>query len=183
MDQQPLYLGTFEATSGELVVSDPCYDLGTWCMGNLKNIKKGKWHAYSMVEDSEGRNSALFIYHESIDAGKAFKYFNREYKVNEAPFEVGVDSGQAGFFDPEVFKNDASVPADFEFDDPIWKEKGWYGMCATITLGCDGAGIMPGGAVSSSGYGDGGYFCHFAIDEHHDTIYADIVFIDDEEDD
>ena len=25
-------LGTFEVTSDKLVISDPCYPLGTWCM-------------------------------------------------------------------------------------------------------------------------------------------------------
>lgn len=184
MNQQEYNLGTFEVTTGELVVSDPCYDLGTWCMGALKNVKKGKWHAVSMIEDNEERNAALFIYHDSISMSKAVDYFNRKYKVNEAPFEVGVDSGQAGFFDASAYKNDATVPAG-AVTDPCWTKDGWYGLCATLTLGDDGAGVLPGGAVSSSGYGDGGYFCHYAIDGNHDIVYADIIFIgedDDEED-
>ena len=34
-------LGTFEVTGDKLVVSDPCYELGTWCMGiDNRNIEE-----------------------------------------------------------------------------------------------------------------------------------------------
>lgn len=185
MEQQSMYLGNFEVTSGELITSDPCYDLDTWCMGVLKGVKKGSWHAYSMIEDSEERNSALIIYHESVSKTDASYYFSGAYKLNTAPFEVGVDSGQAGFFDSTVYKNDATVPTDFNLG-LDWKDRGWYGMCARLTLSDKGAGVVPGGAVSSSGYGDGGYSCRYFMNENHEIIYADIVFIgedDNEEDD
>lgn len=38
-------LGTFEVTSDKLVISDPCYHLGTWCMGTLSNVEPGLWTA------------------------------------------------------------------------------------------------------------------------------------------
>lgn len=30
-------LGAFEVSSDKLVISDPCYNLGTWCMGTVPN--------------------------------------------------------------------------------------------------------------------------------------------------
>jgi hypothetical protein len=34
-------VGKFYIKSGKVMVSDPCYKIGTWCQGTLKNIKKG----------------------------------------------------------------------------------------------------------------------------------------------
>lgn len=36
-------LGSFDVHSGELIVSDPCYSLGTWCQGKLENVRNGEW--------------------------------------------------------------------------------------------------------------------------------------------
>lgn len=38
--EKEILLGTFENKSGTLIVSDPCYDLGTWCQGIIENAKK-----------------------------------------------------------------------------------------------------------------------------------------------
>ena len=45
-------LGTFEVTSDKLVISDPCYHLGTWCMGTLSNVEPGLWTASIGVVDT-----------------------------------------------------------------------------------------------------------------------------------
>lgn len=34
-------LGEFKCKSGKLIVSDPCYPLGTWCQLVLNNVKEG----------------------------------------------------------------------------------------------------------------------------------------------
>ncbi len=55
------------------------------------------------------------------------------------PFEVGIDSGQAGLFDDIVYARD---------DDT------WYRSCSAIILKAPGAGVLKNGVVSESGYGD-----------------------------
>jgi len=65
-------------------------------------------------------------------------------------FEVGVDSGQAGVFDLSHYWNDSVAPE-------VAPEEVWYSMCCAVTLSECSAGVVPFGAVSSSGYGDGGY--------------------------
>jgi hypothetical protein len=69
---------------------------------------------------------------------------------------VGVDSGQAGFFDPaHAWKDESAVPPFADLGVDLSK---WYRMCCARTLGPGlGAGLVPHGVVSSSGWGDGGY--------------------------
>ena len=45
-------LGTFEVTSDKLVISDPCYDLGTRCMGTVPSVKPGLWTATIGIADT-----------------------------------------------------------------------------------------------------------------------------------
>lgn len=147
-DYRTIKLGQFEITSGKVVVSDPCYKLGTWCMGTLENVKKGKWTA-KILKTNEGdwgnRVAALIATHKDKDFGYDF------CKWEKQTFEVGVDSGQAGIFDSTGFKSD-----DDNYDDP----NSWYRRVCEITLADCGAGIIDNsGVASSSGYGDGGYDC------------------------
>lgn len=91
-------------------------------------------------------------------------------------FEVGVDSGQAGFFDDARFKKHNGG------DDESFYEK----ACDT-TLSRMQAGVIDEGAVCNSGYGDGGYVCifHNSNDEDGLVDFAYIIFIceyEDEED-
>ena len=37
---------SFEVKSGALRVTDPCYDMDTWCAGTLEDVKNGKWLAH-----------------------------------------------------------------------------------------------------------------------------------------
>ena len=47
-------IGFFEIITGKVIVSDPCYTLGTWCQGVLNKVKCGKWIGYVQRSD-EGR--------------------------------------------------------------------------------------------------------------------------------
>ena len=185
MEQNEYSLGEFEVTSGELVVSDPCYSRDVWCRGDLKDVKTGKWKAYTMIEDSEERNSALIIFHESLSWSEAFDYFYHPEATEEADFEVGVDSGQAGFFDSVAYQNKDMLPADAKIP-AYWGDADhdkWYSHCCYLTLGKDSAGVVPGGVVASSGYGDGGYVCHYVKNRAEEIVYADIVFIGEDDED
>lgn len=63
---------------------------------------------------------------------------------------VGVDSGQAGFFDLEMFQTVCKEEAV--------KDK-FYDEICDLTLADAQWGVHPTGVVSSSGYGDGSYDC------------------------
>jgi len=68
----------------------------------------------------------------------------------DSGIHVGVDSGQAGFFDLDTYR---ALCAD-----QAVKEK-FYDEVCDLTLADSSWGVHPSGAVSSSGYGDGGYEC------------------------
>ena len=123
---------SFRVTNGKIVVSDPCYE-----QGELRAAaRNGRWVAVSRRSDESDwglRVSSVLVHHESFDPiGK--KYTERvEY--------FGVDSGQAGVFDADKYSADG--------------HDSFYDMCCRATN--EGCGFVPGGFVTTSGYGDGGY--------------------------
>jgi hypothetical protein len=151
-------LGSFALASGKMVISDPCYNRDVWCSGELTRVAKGNWNAFAffreIMEGTGVRVSALLGLHDSYEPGAKPEWV-------EEPIDVGVDSGQAGFFDSFSYKNDDLLkklgiepePGDIA-DDELW-----YSYCCRITLSDKQAGVLPGGAVSSSGMGDGSYVC------------------------
>ena len=176
-------LGSFEVVSGKLAISDPCYDVDVWCRGDLENCKLGSWLA-SALEKHMGawghRICKLIAVHED--------YQDQELGISEhAPFEVGVDSGQAGIFDAAHYQDASVVPKvghkhlfEGAEADP------WYDYCCDITLSSQSAGILPFGCVSSSGFGDGGYDCYFWRNSEGQIVRVEIEYIvedDDDEDD
>lgn len=176
-------LGSFDVVSGSLMVSDPCYEKGTWCQGLLDNVRNGKWNAL-VTKSKEGswgnRCSSLVVEHEKVDHRSIVST-----EWNKGKFEVGVDSGQAGFFDISTYKNGKLIEKDPTFDavcadDEDENENRWYNACCDITLGSMNAGVLPGGVVSGSGFGDGGYDCMYAMKDG-EVVAAMIVFIAGEE--
>lgn len=186
----------FPVSSGALRVTDPCYDLQTWCAGTLENVKNGVWMAHvgmhkdefdlrgmeklkakyqgvadelsanssseflarysreevqrwtERIEAYEGRVAYLHIVHSD-----AKSRFNPEVAFDsdwvDLGIDVGVDSGQAGFFDLALFTQVCSAEA--------LKEK-FYSEICTLTLDTgDVAHAI--GCASSTGFGDGGYTC------------------------
>lgn len=164
-------LGTIELKN-DVMVSDPCYELGTWCQGIVGGIKAGKFNAYAIVTD-EGdwgeRIAELVVIREDADI---------EGINEELDFEVGVDSGQAGIFNFDYYKE---KQPDDDWDNP----ESWYRRVCDITCSDEDCGTIDNeGVVSSSGYGDGGYVCYAAY-ENEEIVALRIVFIEDydEEDD
>lgn len=234
----------FEITSGKMIVTDPCYDKQTWCQAKLENVKIGKWWAtveYSDEDDWGDRVAQIWVWHDSLgidNPGRDFPPCD-EY----IPADIGVDSGQAGFFDLDKYPDDPHK--DDAFYDAVCKltlagipfsvleEVGVYPMTDLDKLsdeqkanrastdyddrnlyymsqfvGKDGKenkdssklakalelhgslgsfGVLPFGAVSSSGYGDGGYNLFVESDEEGFVVAARIEFIvesnDEDEDD
>lgn len=168
-------LGVFNIESGEVIISDPCYDLDTWCMAKVENVKNGEWTAYILQSD-EGdwgiRNSVLTAFHQDYSKTKG-KYWSR------VPASIGVDSGQAGIFDAANFKNDDIVTSTPKFSYSV-EEDGdlWYAMCCDETLYTElNAGVITNGAVSSSGYGDGSYDAFTVKDKDGKIIGIKIEFL------
>ncbi len=169
-------VGTFEVESGEVRVSDPCYEIDTWCAGTLENVKKGTWIA--KVIHSGGRCAILVAHHKD----NPIKYDSDKF-IAEG-FEVGVDSGQAGIFDQEYFKNDEIVKGVKRIGkkkDQICVDEPWYSVCCDRTLQKTGAGVIPFGCVSSSGWGDGGYECSTVkTNDEITAIKIDFAILEDE---
>jgi len=156
-------LGEF-STTGKLFVTDPCYDRNTWCQGTL-DIEPGNYEAFLEKKD-EGmwgvRCAILEIRRPKVEVK------DKDWQVTD--INVGVDSGQAGFFDDSHFPG-----RDVDED--------WYRKCCDITLAKMGAGTLKGGVVSSSGFGDGGYNCYVYRNKDGVIVAARIDFLPEYEDD
>lgn len=154
-----------KVTTPEIWVSDPCYSLDTWCTHTIKNARLGNWNPSIDYGPSSWGNRVhqITITHE--DARKLF------YKlVDEA--EIGVDSGQAGFFDKA---NHPRVDAEYR------DESNFYKQICNQTVD-ENIAHSDWYAVSSSGYGDGSYSLYVA-EENGEVVAAKIIFIDDNEED
>lgn len=174
-------IGAFQMTTTDMAVSDPCYELGTWCAGELHNCLPGEWEAMIGISDEgEGdQRVAILVVRakghaaEPLNAlktnGNCGSYFRK------ADFVIGVDSGQAGFFDKAFYGKDAGIdPASLETDFSGWGEgfSLFYKACCDNTLRREG-GVLHCGAVSNSGYGDGGYSGYY----HATDGKVDMAFI------
>ena len=171
---------TFQVTAGALRVTDPCYsDMDTsWCAGNLNNVLNGTWEAHVGYHDDVqgwGGRRCAFIH---IVAQGYERHFDHSTELDStwqlADIDVGVDSGQAGFFDLAKF---AQAIAQTESNDAF------YGSVCDLTLSEKSFGTVTFGCVSSSGYGDGGYDCYYRRNDVGQIIEALIVFIGDYHDD
>lgn len=219
----------FEAPSGQLMVTDPCYTPGTWCAGVLANLLQGPWNARvgyhrdpldlerlerqkQYIDESfklhmahagdnplfkewaeqdrqralakleeeraayKGRVAYLHIWHESytahqaeLDARGGFAHY-----IN-CEVDVGVDSGQAGFFDRALYDQAYSNESD--------QEKFYEAVCELTLSGKEWGAHEGWGVVSSSGWGDGGYDC-LTLHDAGKLVAAVIVYLveSDEED-
>lgn len=156
-------LDKIELYSGLVVVSDPCYSLNTCIqgMGILKNVKDGVWFP-EILRPSLGewgeRVVELSLRHEKYPSLEDLDRI-------ECPFEVWVDSGQAGVFDLLSYQNDKLVDRETENE---W-HTAWYLECCDKTLSQTMAGTLPGGVVASSGFGDGVYAAYAYLEPTEST--------------
>lgn len=177
------FLGDFEMTSPVMRVSDPCYERDVWCCGTFDKCKLGTWEA-GVLKTERGvwgaRCAVLAVRHK--DTGPDFSVIreNKVYRMTdgwlEQPINVGVDSGQAGFYD-EVFYQDDSIFKGMPAPEHDFGEL-WYNHVCDITLSRMLAGVIPYGAVSSSGFGDGGYVCYTHESRNGEIDFAFVIFID-----
>ena len=168
---------------GEVIVSDPCYEVPTWCQVVIKNVRPGVYDT-EVIKSDEGdwgdRVKTLTVLHENIKS-----------PIWEHYGPVGVDSGQMGVFCMTSYRND-DIANDLswltEKGDPFGdhpfrpvKEEGeqWYvKMCDRTLTTKEGWGTYDTGVVSSSGYGDGSY--ELQVCQMDGLIHGfRIIFIDD----
>lgn len=151
-------------------VSDPCYGTSVWCAGTIDNVKEGLYNVeveYSDEGDWGTRVKSLAVMHSEYKDVVCF--------TEVADFEVGVDSGQAGFYDEDYYQQ-YHTEADCNDD--------WYDEICNLTLSRKQYGIKDEKCVvSSSGYGDGGYTCYIARNDNNEVIALMIEFITDDNDD
>lgn len=160
-------MDTFIIESGKIQVTDPCYDLNVWCAATIDNARNGKYHSFvTRINAGVWGNkiSALTIIHEDF----LTKQKRLRYRWIDA--SIGVDSGQAGFFDYNKLNN---IKIHEQLDNEFYNE-----VCE-LTSESDNFGCVEFGVVSSSGYGDGSYSLWTA--EHNgETVAAKIVYIDED---
>lgn len=150
----------------EVVVSDPCYTIPTWCQVIVNNVLPGYYEPIVKKHNAKEwgtRVSIQMCIHED--------YIGKEEELDLTWVEhggtVGVDSGQAGIFSRESYRNDSITDriglgdGDISFFDNFGRpeEDGekWYKNMCSRTLGILQWGVYDEGMVSSSGFGDGSY--------------------------
>lgn len=231
---------SFEITSGRMIVTDPCYNKEVGCLSKLDNVKIGKWQATVAYSD-EGRwgqrVAQILVWHDSLNIDKPDQNF--PLCKERDPYGIGVDSGQAGFFDLEKYPDDPHNDSDFydtvckltlsgvpyrvledvgyivtKNDKPLtddqkakressdyskrnsyWRQQYCGGVedlqptvdttklpDAIESWGSLGSfGVVPFGAVSSTGFGDGGYELFIERNSLGEMIAGYITFIEEEE--
>lgn len=127
-----------------------------------------------------GRVSVLSVVHEEYASRNSLNF-------SVVPgIDIGVDSGQAGFFDDTAYRlnlADKATSNTKREDMPVFEA--FYDKIMGITGTTEQFGVLDFGTVSSTGYGDGGYPLLVAREDGV-VIAASIIFIDpneEEEDD
>lgn len=175
----------------EVVVSDPCYKIPTWCQAIVTGVLPGKYMAeVTETDGSDGwgvRIATLSATH--VDYIDRYGLLDWE----ESPDSIGVDSGQCGIFNKEHYRDDKQSDT---YNLPlIWGGRAdkygdlWYERMCSLTLSTrdggisdDSWGITPDGVVSSSGYGDGSYILMLGkVDEQ--VVAFEIIYLGSEDED
>lgn len=170
-------IGEFEIVSGKAAITDPCYDLDHDGSSQklLDNVKIGTWNLHIPYTESMGeRPSELICLHLDHQENYDWQYGKRI---------IGVDSGQAGMFDIQHFKDDNIVEGVERIcKDPeniVCEDEPWYSIVADRSLSEECGGVIPFGAVSSSGHGDGLY-TYYTKEHEGQIVGVKVVFIEEE---
>jgi hypothetical protein len=169
-------LGEFQIQTEEVIVGDPCYTLkDEKLIVRLPTIVNGSWAGYvDKITDENNREvvKTLYAFHQS-HKDVSLDYVNNLYWF-DSRFFVGVDSGQVAIFDAEAYQKDELIDYDPKFPDGTK----WYRACCDITLSPQQAGILPGGVITRSGYGDGGYKLFYCTSDYGFGNGLKVEFVD-----
>lgn len=197
-----IFLGQFVQESDEFYVSDPCdYKPKKGADGRRTSnallegcqilaAKKGNWNCWVLYDINEERCMELIAKHcdgDIISDPDLANYSDNDverYWIEAG--SIGVDSGQAGIYDLSHYRSDTNDDGrpHMKICGPYKKDGDlWYDMNCSITLDENlGAGIIPNGVVSSSGYGDGLYKV-YVTDDGYIVDAVKIIFIGDDNSD
>ena len=163
----------------KLVVSDPCYSLDDWTI-ILNDMLEGNYRCF--FERGEGyRIFESWIVHENYCISKD--------KIEELKYEIGVDSGQAGYFEYDYFEKNSKLE---EIDKDKYNKEYYDKICdltysyfEEIKNKYFSGGITQENEafVTSSGYGDGCYECFVKRNKENKIIAVKIVFIEYDDED
>jgi hypothetical protein len=180
----------FKIESGEMVLSDPSYQIPTWNQGIVK-VANGLWETDTERNSFGDRIARLWAYNlEAAINDPKIIHRIEEGNGSPIPFSAEVDSGQFGFFDRVHYRNDESskeLPKrDFGDDWDSQDGDSWYRACCELKHSEDSWGVLPFGVVSKSGHGDGTYSVVGIKNSNSEYIAIGITFIsenDSDEDD
>lgn len=178
--------------TNEVMVSDPCYTVPTWCQHKLTDVLPGYYQPFCKLTDSGDwgvRNSMLLVIHEDHQFDEDLLW-----ELVEGA-NIGVDSGQAGIFSMRTYRNDEhSVlqerPApsgkpgcswDYGYFQDQEGDKFYDLMCGITLNNEDGWGIYDEGVVTRSGFGDGSYNLYVSRNEDGQVIAMCIDFLVEED--
>lgn len=162
-------IGTFQLSQPKMYISDPSYEKDTWCTKVVDNCLPGIWKAaintnnyiweYDGKKSEDHRVASVYVVHESCKNNSVFRRIG--FRGNSIFYEsgwsllssqIGVDSGQCGFFDYEKYGDNDM----FEFEGKCGFGSKWYSNCCDATL--EHADIIANmGINAASGFGDGCY--------------------------
>jgi hypothetical protein len=174
---ETISLGTFQVTSGKLIISDPCYGYDEENTEDLqvllKSAKRGDWSATVSYNEEEVVYQLVVFWGNTMPEGEWIP-------IDQM---IAVDSAQAGIFDFTFFDDDEKIIDEVEnvygMDDDVSK---YYIACCDAVASEQQGGIVPGGAVAMSGYGDGLYQVYIKQDASGEVVSVMIDFLESDED-
>ena len=148
----------------KVLVSDPMYQVGTWCTALLDNVKAGTYNAEVDIADCGElgkRVGAIRVRH------KDYMDVCPEFAVGGDSCGAGVDSGLCGFWDYDKF---AKIKGNKTENEKFFNR----------LLNINKYGVEKFGVLSSTGFGDGAYpiYAGFADGE---IVSLEVEFIADGE--
>ena len=180
--EQELLVGVLNVND-KLLLTDPCYELGTWCTGEAV-LPYGSYNCYCTYRDK----CVAGIYIINTDV----KGLNNVFEGKRISGNLGVDSGQLGIFNTirynkGVSKEEFEKSLELKFLYEDWKrtydendtdKDSFYKCCCNYTLTQQKCGVIKGvGFVSSSGYGDGTYMAHYLVNKQGEKVGLQVVFM------
>lgn len=159
---------------GEKVfVTDPCYDVFTWCQAELHNVSPGTYKCFIILSD-EG----IWGYRVAELHTVKEEFLRTHGSISEIPCStephkatIGVDSGQCGIFEADYYEHNQP---DNDYGNP----DSWYRRVCNIACSSAQAGTVDNsGVVTRSGFGDGIYSLYTAK-ENNKIVAMKVVFIE-----
>lgn len=158
-----IYCGSHNI-SRKAIVSDPCYELGTWCT-KVIHCLPGTYRYYISMYDGKEWGERVGELIALLDGTKP-------ELPDDCVAYVGVDTGVCGIFDYDGFARTNADKNTEEFEE-------WY-QENVVDKAYDNFVNVSSGCFTQSGYGDGSYPVFILKNTSGEVVGIRIAFIDDE---